>query len=128
MYNVAVKVAGESVNPYIFVFILTAVALIGHSIVLAVNKIFFNQELELSISAAGFGWAFMAGIGIILIELFYFLAVREGGLTISNAFWTVASLVIVIFIGLLFFNEAINATKAFGLALGALSLYLLTRS
>jgi drug/metabolite transporter (DMT)-like permease len=127
MYNVAIKSAGESVNPFIFTLLLTAFAFAGHAIILAANKFFFDPSLKLSISTSGLGWAFMAGMGVVLIDLFFFLGVRQGGLTMTNAFWTIASFALVVLIGLLFFNETINAVKAIGLALGVVSLFLITR-
>ncbi len=128
LYNFSVKSAGDHVNPFIFTVMITIFAFSGHAIALFLNKIFFNTDLKFEISNYGLGLAFLAGLGIVIIDLAYFFAVKYGGLTISNTFWTVGSLILVILIGLFYFNEQLTAVKSIGLFLGFISIVLLVKA
>lgn len=127
MYNVAVKLAGDIINPFVFTVLLTAVALAGHLVAFGINKLFFNTDLRFSFDNSGLFYAAMAGLGVVIIDLAYFYAVRGGGLAITNAFWVVGGLVATAAISLALFNEGLSGMKAAGIALGLLSLFLLTR-
>ena len=83
-YNFSVKAAGEIINPFVFTVILTFVALAGHLAAFGVNKIFFTQDLKFEFGTNGLIFAAIAGIGVVIIDLAYFYAVRSGGLVLTN--------------------------------------------
>lgn len=128
LYNIAVKLAGDVINPFVFTVILTTVALIGHVSAFGINKAFFNPALKFTFETSGFVYAALAGIGVVIIDLAFFYAVKEGGLALSNTFWSVGSLALVAILGALFFNESIGVMKAVGIGLGIISVVLITRS
>lgn len=128
IYNFAVKLAGEIINPFVFTVILTVVALVGHLAAFGINRAFFNPDLKFIFGTSGFVYAALAGIGVVIIDLAYFYAVKEGGLVLSNTFWNVGSLAVVAIVGVLFFNESIGAMKAVGIGLGIISVVLITRA
>ena len=127
-YNFSVKAAGEIINPFVFTVILTFVALAGHLAAFGVNKIFFTQDLKFEFGTNGLIFAAIAGIGVVIIDLAYFYAVRSGGLVLTNAFWVIGGLIATATIGFLFFQEGVTATKLLGLFLGIASLVLLTKT
>ncbi len=128
LYNFSVKMAGEIINPFVFTVILTMVALTGHLAAYGINKQFFSPDLKFSFTTTGFILAATAGLGVVIIDLAYFYAVRSGGLAITNAFWVIGGLIVTALISYMFFNEAIGGVKALGFALGVVSLILITRS
>lgn len=127
MYNVAVKLAGDVINPFVFTVLLTAFAFAGHLIAFGTNKFFFNTDLRFSFDNTGLFYAALAGLGVVIIDLAYFYAVRSGGLAVTNAFWVVGGLVATAVISLALFNEGLSTMKAAGIVLGLASLFLLTR-
>lgn len=127
LYNFSVKMAGEIINPFVFAIIFTGIAFIGHLAAFAINKQFFTTDLKFAYTPMSLGLAAAAGLGIVIIDLAYFYAVRSGGLALTSAFWTLGGLLATILISFLFFNETIGATKALGIALGLVSLFLITK-
>jgi drug/metabolite transporter (DMT)-like permease len=127
IYNLSVKVAGHHINPFIFTVALTLVGLIGHLACLAFYKFYLGEGVSLQMDKTGLWLAVAAGLGIVIIDLGYFFAVREGGLMASTGFWVVGSLVITTVASYFLFKEGITATKLMGIVLGAISLFLLTR-
>lgn len=127
MYNAAVKLAGDIINPFVFTVLLTAVAFAGHMAAFGINKSFFDTDLKFNFGTSGFIFAAMAGLGVVIIDLAYFYAVRAEGLAVTNAFWVIGGLIATALISLLFFQEAISGTRALGIALGLVSLILITR-
>ncbi len=126
-YNLSMKVAGDHVNPFVFTVGITMVALIGHLICLAFYKLYMGETVALQADKSGLLLALVAGLGIVIIDLGFFFAVREGGLTSSMGFWVIGSLTITTLIGYFVFHETFSMTKFAGIILGAVSLFLLTR-
>lgn len=127
-YNFAVKLSGHIINPFVFTILLTAVAFAGHLAAYGINKSFFDTQLKFEFPMQAFWYAFFAGIGIVVIDLAYFYAVKSGGIASTSAFWAVGSLSVTALLGLMFFQETLSLEKIAGVFLGGVSLYLLTRS
>lgn len=127
LYNFSVKMAGDIINPFVFAIIFTGIAFVGHLAAFGINKQFFTTDLKFTFTPMSLGLAAAAGIGIVVIDLAYFYAVKSGGLALTSAFWTLGGLIATILVSLLFFNEAISGLKAIGIVLGMLSLFLITR-
>ena len=127
-YNFGIKLAGDVINPFVFTVLMTFTALAGHVAAFGVNKAFFNSDLKFSFGTTGVFYAVVAGIGIVIIDLAYFYAVKEGGLAVTNAFWVVGALVATVLMSYFFFSESINTMKAIGIILGIFSIVLISRS
>lgn len=127
-YNFSVKLAGESINAFVFTVILTAVALVGHLSAFGINKAFFNPGLKFEFMLLPFLLAAIAGIGVVIIDLAYFYAVKQGGLAITNMFWTIGGLIATVSISALFFHEPMNWQRIAGLVLGLVAIILIVRS
>lgn len=126
-YNIAVKVAGEDTNVFLFSVILTATAFLGHIIALIAFKFGFEETQNLDYSLKGLIFAVVAGLGVIAIDLGYYMAVKAGGIVVSQAIWTVGGLILTAILGILFFKEYIDIYKLTGVALGIISLLLLLK-
>jgi multidrug transporter EmrE-like cation transporter len=128
LYNVGVKLAGDIINPFVFTVLLTTVAMVGHLAAFGVNKLIFNSDLKFTFGLNGFLLAALAGLGVVIIDLAYFYAVKSGGLAVTNSFWVLGGLIATVLISWLFFQENLGAMKIAGVGLGVISLFLLTRS
>lgn len=124
-YNVAVKSAGEQVNVFVFTVTLTAVAFVGHLVAFLIYKYNFHGGEKLEINSMGIWMAVLAGISVVIIDLGFFLSVKSGGMVVSQAVWTIGSLLFVVIVGLYFFKEGLDLYKLIGVILGVVSLGLL---
>jgi len=127
VYNLAMKSAGDHINPFIFTVGLTFVGLVGHLICLGFYKFYLNEGVAIQADKVGLCLAVAAGIGIIIIDLGFFFAVKSGGLMVSTAFWMIGAIITTTVASYFLFHEEITATKLAGIVLGAASLFLLTR-
>lgn len=126
-YNVALKVAGDQINVFVFTVTLTAIAFFGHLVALLIYKYNFQGAEKLEISPMGLWMAAFAGLSVVVIDLGFFLAVKSGGMVLSQAVWTIGSLLLVALVGLYFFKESLDLYKILGLILGVVSLGLLMK-
>lgn len=126
-YNLSVKVAGEHINPFVFTVFLTLFGLVGHLVCLGVYKWHMGESAVLHLDKTGLWMALIAGLGIVIIDLGFFFAVKEGGMVASTGFWVIGSLALTALAGIFVFHEALSVAKVAGVALGVASLYLLTR-
>src|SRR5688572_21639305 len=83
-YNVAVKAADAHINPFVFTVALSVVAFVGHLVCLAFYKFYMHENVALQADQKGLWLAVLAGLGVVLIDLGFFFAVRTGGLASSN--------------------------------------------
>jgi|GEM_PF-2084995 len=127
-YNTGVKMGAGHMNPFVFTVVLTLVAAVGHFLCLGFYKYFTAEGVKLQYDTTGLWYAVLAGVGVVIIDLGFFFAVREGGLMNSTGFWVIGSLLCTTILSALIFHEQISAMKAAGLVLGAVSLFLLVKS
>ncbi len=128
VYNSSVRVATESINPFLFTLLITATAFAGHIIAFLIYVFLQGQSIStLPYSSKGLMAGIVAGIAIVVIDLAFFFAVRSGGLAITNAVWVVGGTVLTAIIGYYVFKETLDAYKIAGLFLGALGLVLLVK-
>ena len=125
IYNIAVKVSGDQINVFVFSVFLTMAALAGHIILLLIYKYgCFTDGKSLQISTVGITMAVFAGLSVTLIDVGYFLAVKEGGMISSQLVWTVGGTLLVALIGFLYFKEILSIQKLAGIAFGLASVWL----
>lgn len=127
MYNVSIKLASSHMNAFIFTSVFTIFALIAHLLCLLAYKYIFKFDVALSIDSKGLWFSLVAGVGVALIDIAYFFALRHGTMIASQCVWTIGGLIGLTVIAVLFFNEALTFIKAAGIVLGIVSLYLVTR-
>lgn len=127
MYNSGMKLGSGQINVFAFTSILTAVALCGNLIALMICKYGLKQDMVLSSQEAGFRMAFLAGCGIFIIDASYFLAMRYGSASASQAVWTIGGLIAFSLFATFFFHEVMSVQKAFGIVLGVSGLFLIIR-
>lgn len=126
-YNIAVKVAGDHINPFIFTSGLTAVALVGHLCCLAFYKFYMGENVAFQSDKMGFYMILLGGIAVVIIDLAFFFALKTGSLVNTNLIWTLGSVTLTALAAVFVFKEPFTATKIAGLALGLISFYLLSK-
>jgi drug/metabolite transporter (DMT)-like permease len=127
MYNVAVKVAGSHINPFVFTSGLTAVALIGHLACLGLYKYHLGENVNFQTDKTGMYMVLLAGIAVVIIDLCFYFALKTGSLVNTNLVWTIGATTLTALAGFFIFKEPFTATKMAGLAFGGIAIYLLTR-
>lgn len=125
-YNIAVKVASDSTNVFIFTVIITTVALLGHLAAFFIYKFWFMDENKIEISHMGIWMAVLAGLSIVMIDLAFFMAVKSGGIIMTQTFWTIGGLILTALAGFFIFKEYLDLYKLIGIVLGITSLLFLT--
>jgi drug/metabolite transporter (DMT)-like permease len=128
LYNVAFKLADGHINPFVFACALTGVGLIGHLFCLAFYKFHMGEAVTLNVDKTGILMAVMAGVGIVIVDLAFFFAIRHGGIVSTNIVWSVGVLILTGLAGYFIFKEPMSYTKLLGMLFGLLSVILLSKS
>ncbi len=123
-YDVAIKLASAQINVFVFTACLAMMALLCHILVLAGYK-YLNPQTNLNIDAKGYLYALAGGLGLTVMNLGFFVAVKYGGLSVTNAVLLIGGLVITVILGYFAFNEYLDYKKVLGILLGILSIYFL---
>lgn len=85
------KLADGHINPFVFACALTGVGLIGHLFCLAFYKFHMGEAVTLNVDKTGILMAVMAGVGIVIVDLAFFFAIRHGGIVSTNIVWSWSS-------------------------------------
>ena len=123
MYHLSQKSIPQTINPIVSIIVSYFVAIIISLIIL----VFYPSKQVLGDSLKNVNWAsIIVGCSIVGVELGFFLAYRSGwnisrGAVISN----VAVSIILIPIGICFFNEQLSAANVTGIALCILGMILI---
>jgi len=129
LYNTSFRLAGDSLNPFVFTMILTITALLGHIVLYVLYKIYGADSISLFGGANKSYWyPIMAGLGVVIVDLALFFAIRHGGLMNTTLFWSVLSPVLIAVFSYFVFKEGINLEKVVAIVLGLISITLLIRS
>ncbi len=126
-YNVAVKVAGDHINPFIFTSGLTAVALLGHLGCLAFYKFYMGENVDFNADKMGLYMVLLGGAAVVVIDLSFYFALKTGSMVATNLLWTLGATALTALSAFFIFKEPFTATKMAGLAFGVLSFYLLSK-
>lgn len=126
-YNIAVKVAGAHINPFIFTSGLTAIALLGHLTCLAFYKFYMGENVNFQADRLGIYMVLLGGVAVVVIDLAFFFALKTGSMVSTNMLWTLGGTVLTTMAAVFVFKEPFTATKMAGLAFGLLSFYLLSK-
>ncbi len=124
-YNFAVKMSGDHINVFLFTTYLTIAAFIGHFIILLIYKYGFAGGESLKSTPLSIWMAIIAGLAVVVIDIGFFLAVKQGGIIPSQLFWTIGSTVLVAVMGVLYFKEMITLQTLIGMGLGLVSVWLI---
>lgn len=125
-YNVAVKIASDGTNVFFFTVLITTVALLGHLAAFFIYKMWFLGDKSIEISSLGIAMAVLAGLSIVMIDLAFFMAIKSGGMVLTQAFWTIGGMILTAIVGFFFFKEYLDLYKVLGIVLGIVSMGLLT--
>jgi drug/metabolite transporter (DMT)-like permease len=126
-YNIAMKVAGDHINPFVFTVGLTAVAFLGHVACLLFYKFYVGEAVNWHADKTGVSMAILAGVAVVAIDLCVFFAIKSGGVVATNILFTVGAMLLTTLAGFFIFKEILTPTKMAGLAFGVLSLILLAK-
>ena len=127
VYSAGMKMGSANLHPLGFVLSLNIVLMITMSFACLVARYGFKIDVFGGLNAHTFRYAIMCGLGAALIDTAYFLALRYGGMIPTQLFYTVGGTVAVGVLAILCFGEILTTSKALGIVLGALSLFLLIR-
>jgi len=125
-YNVCSKLATTNSNIFIFAFLITLSSFILTSIYVLVAHYGFKINVTEGLNAKGVAIGVAAGIGVTLIDIAFFFALRYGSAISSQLFWSVGGTAAFTLAMFLFFHESLTLTKAFGILFGIASLILVT--
>ena len=126
-YNIAMKLAGDHINPFVFTVGLSSVAMLGHIICLIIYKFHMGETFSVQVGKTGVSLMLLAGLSVVLIDLCVFFAIKSGGVVATNILFTVGAMLLTTLAGFFIFKEMLTPTKIAGLAFGVLSLILLAK-
>jgi uncharacterized membrane protein len=127
IYNVSMKIGSSSMNPFLFAFILTLTALIIQTVACGVSRYGFKIDITQQITTQNILCAMVAGFAAALVDISYFFALRHGSTISCQTFWTIGGILALTIFSILYFHEALTISKAAGIALGIVSLFLIVR-
>jgi drug/metabolite transporter (DMT)-like permease len=123
-YDIAIKAATDKANAFAFTTILALSAFIAHLAIWGGYK-YFNPETPTKLSSQSLLLAIGAGLGLVIMDVGFFLGVRSGGLIRTNSVWLIGGLVLTVLCGCLFFGEYLNFARTLGIVLGVASILLM---
>lgn len=123
-YDVAIKLATEQINVFAFTTILVGFAFAMHLLALLVYKVTV-PDASLSLNTKTIGWAALGGLGLVVMDIGFYLGVKYGGLAMTNAVWLIGGLILSVILGYYAFHEPIDIKKIIGVAFGLLAIYLM---
>ncbi|MCB1840232.1 MAG: EamA family transporter [Alphaproteobacteria bacterium] len=123
-YDVAIKLATDQISAYLFTAILVVFGLIGHLTVLGVYK-FYHPEVPLGASPKILLLGALGGLGLVVMDVCFFLGVKIGGLATTNAVWLIGGLIATVLVGALVFHEELSWNNMLGVALGTVAIFLM---
>ena len=123
-YDVAVKIATDRANVFSFTAALVFAGFAAHLAVLGLYR-YLSPATPLRLDTKETLWALAGGIGLLVMNIGFFMGVHYGGLVKTNTVWLVGGLLLSTLIGFMFFHEQITAFKLLGIGLGTLSIIFL---
>lgn len=124
-YNVCMRLATDRINGFLFVFLCTLTTTLGQFVVFSLAKGIGKVNVFEGASLQTCGLAVGAGLGVVLIDVAYFFALRTGSLLASQAVWTIGGMLSITAVALFAFHEPMTLQKALGIALGIVALALI---
>jgi len=126
-YNIAVKVAGDHINPFIFTSGLSGVAVVGHLCCLCLYKFYLGENVNFQADRLGIGMVFLGGLGAVIVDLSFYFALKNGSMIATSLLWTLGGIILTALAAVFVFKEPVTVTKMAGLGLGMISFYLLSK-
>lgn len=126
-YNVGMKLGSPGVNPFGFVFVMTAFILLVLGLCCLVAKFGFKADVAQGMTGHAVKYAALCGCAAALIDVGFFLALRYGAIVSTQVFWTVGGMSVLAIVAALFFKEPLTLTKALGVAFGIASVFLISK-
>lgn len=126
-YLSGLKLADGHINPFFFTFLLSAVALIGHTGMLLFYRYVMGEQVNLFFDTKGALLAVMVGLGVVVIDFAIFFAFRHGSAINTHVALAVGTAISFAAVGVWLFGEMVTPTRALGIGLGLVSLVLVVR-
>lgn len=126
-YNVAMKVSAGQVNVFGFSAVMSGIAFAAQLAIFFIAKYAMNVDALQGVDARGIKLAIITGLSSAAINLFYFFALKYGSAIASQVMWTVGGTVALVIVSAIFFGEALTPAKILGIALGLVSVVLITK-
>lgn len=126
-YTVGMKLGSPSMNAFGFAFLMNIVVLSSQTVFCLTAKYVFKADVMQGVNVNTLKFALLTGLGAALVDVSYFSALRYGSVISSQIFWTVGGIVAVTAFAALFLGETLSATKALGIALGVVAVFLITK-
>lgn len=127
VYNISVRIGGETVNAFVFTTVLTLTALLAHSAALMTYKLVTKDPNLFVYHPQGMLFAVAAGVSVAVIDLAYFFAVKYGSLSATTTFWMVGGIALTAIVSFYVFKEVMTPMKMLGLALGLVSIIFIVK-
>ena len=99
---------------------------LAYGLGLSLNDIVMFPIVNKIVTGWPFYWILIPILGYAIEPILFFYALKNENMTIMNFVRNLISIVAVSLIGLLLFKDVITITKAFGIVLSFVSLFLLT--
>ncbi len=127
-FNIGMKLGASGTNPLFFLLVMTTVILVLLVLSCLVATYGFKMEVTQGMTLRAVKYAALCGFSAALIDVGYFLALRNGSMVSTQIFWTIGGMSLLTVIAVLFFHETITLTKALGIGFGVVSVWLITKA
>ena len=128
MYNVGMKFGTANTSAFAFVLMVSLILFLTQTASFLIAKYAFHVDVTEGLEMRNILFAVLAGLGVAIIDLFYFFAFRYGTPIQCQMFWTVGGLIALTIFAVIVFREPMPLTKALGIVLGIVGLVLVVRS
>ena len=126
-YLSGLKLADGRINPFFFTFLLSAVALIGHTVTLLFYRYVMGEQVNLFYDSRGALLAVLVGLAVVVIDFSLFFAFRHGSAINTHVALAVGTAISFAAVSVWLFGESVTPTRAVGIGLGLVSLVLVVR-
>ena len=128
IFNVGTKLGSSHADAFGFMFVMTAVVLLVLGFCCLAAQYGFGVDVTRGLNAHAIKYAVLAGLGVVLIDVGYFIAFRYGSAVSTQVFWAIGGMIAFAVFAVLFLGETMSLTKALGILLGIASVVLITKA
>jgi drug/metabolite transporter (DMT)-like permease len=121
------KLGAGQVNVFGFSAVMSGITFAVQLGIFLIAKYAMNIDALQGLDSRGIKLAVITGLSLVAINLFYFFALKHGSAIASQVMWTVGGTVALVIVFALFFGEALTPAKILGIALGLVSVVLITK-
>lgn len=128
-YSSGMKLGGHAgMNPFGYAVVLSVVVFTFELLSCLAAKFVFKVNVWEGVNPQTVKFAVLTGAGAAMVDICFFLALRNGSVIASQTFWNVGIVVAMAALSVLVWGETVSPLKALGIAMGIASVVLIAKA